>query len=57
MYNTPPTYAIYITGLVFEWLKKKGGLTGIEKINVAKANLLYDFIDATDFYHCPVSKI
>jgi phosphoserine aminotransferase len=56
MYNTPPTYAIYITGLVFEWLKKKGGLAEIEKINISKANLLYDLIDTTDFYHCSVVK-
>ncbi|HJT51489.1 MAG TPA: 3-phosphoserine/phosphohydroxythreonine transaminase [Nitrosospira sp.] len=56
MYNTPPTYAMYITGLVLEWLKKKGGLAAMEKINVAKAELLYNFLDATDFYHCPVAK-
>ena len=54
MYNTPPTYAIYITGLVFAWLKNKGGLAAIEKINIAKANVLYDLLDNTDFYHCPV---
>lgn len=56
MYNTPPTYAIYIMGLVFEWLLKLGGLTAIEQININKANLLYDLFDTTDFYHCPVSK-
>ena len=56
MYNTPPTYAMYITGLVLEWLKKKGGLAEMEKINIAKANLLYDYLDTTDFYHCPVAK-
>ena len=56
MYNTPPTYALYITGLVFEWLKRKGGLTEIEKINIAKATLLYEFLDSSDFYHCPVAK-
>lgn len=56
MYNTPPTYALYITGLVFEWLKRKGGLTEIEKINIAKATLLYEFLDSNDFYHCPVAK-
>ena len=54
MYNTPPTYAMYITGLVFAWLKKKGGLAAMEKINIAKANLLYGLLDNTDFYHCPV---
>ncbi|SEF76541.1 3-phosphoserine/phosphohydroxythreonine transaminase [Nitrosomonas ureae] len=56
MYNTPPTYAMYITGLVFAWLKNKGGLVMMEKINIAKANLLYDLLDNNDFYHCPVAK-
>jgi len=56
MYNTPPTYAMYITGLVFAWLKKQGGLAAMEKINMIKANLLYDYLDSTDFYHCPVAK-
>ncbi|UJP08053.1 MAG: 3-phosphoserine/phosphohydroxythreonine transaminase [Nitrosomonas sp.] len=56
MYNTLPTYAMYITGLVFAWLKKQGGLAAMEKINTAKANLLYDYLDSTDFYHCPVAK-
>jgi phosphoserine aminotransferase len=56
MYNTPPTYPMYIAGLVFEWLKKKGGLAAMEKINIAKAKLLYDLFDITDFYHCPVAR-
>ena len=56
MYNTPPTYPMYIAGLVFEWLKKKGGLAAMEKINVAKAKLLYDLLDTADFYHCPVAR-
>jgi phosphoserine aminotransferase len=56
MYNTPPTYAMYITGLVFAWLKNKGGLTAMETINITKAHLLYDVLDSTDFYHCPVVK-
>jgi len=50
MINTPPTYSIYIAGLVFEWLLAQGGVAQIEKINIAKANLLYDYIDSTDFY-------
>lgn len=54
MYNTPPTYAIYVAGLTFQWLKKIGGVAAIEKINIAKARLLYDFIDADPFYRCPV---
>lgn len=56
MYNTPPTYPMYIAGLVLEWLKKRGGLAAMEKINIAKAKLLYDLLDTTDFYHCPVTK-
>ncbi len=57
MYNTPPTYAIYIAGLVFQWLKKNGGVAAMEKTNVAKAGLLYDAIDASNgFYNCPVNK-
>jgi len=50
MLNTPPTYAIYVAGLVFKWLKAQGGLAGIEAINARKAALLYDFLDASDFY-------
>ncbi len=53
MYNTPPTYAIYIAGLVFEWLKKRGGLAEMEKVNIRKAAKLYDCIDASTFYRCP----
>ncbi|MBA4382923.1 MAG: 3-phosphoserine/phosphohydroxythreonine transaminase, partial [Sideroxydans sp.] len=41
MYNTPPTYGIYMAGLVFQWLKKNGGIAAMEKNNIAKANLLY----------------
>jgi phosphoserine aminotransferase len=50
MVNTPPTYSIYIAGLVFEWLLEQGGVAAIEKVNVAKSKLLYDYIDSTDFY-------
>jgi phosphoserine aminotransferase len=55
MYNTPPTWAIYIAGLTFAWLKnqKEGSLLGLEAIehrNTIKANLLYDFIDQSSFY-------
>ena len=49
MYNTPPTYAMYITGLVLAWLKKQGGLAAMEKINIAKADLLYNYLDSTGF--------
>ncbi len=55
MYNTPPTYAIYIAGLVLQWLKRLGGLVAIEKINIAKSQILYQYIDSTNFYQCPVS--
>ena len=55
MYNTPPTYAIYIAGLVFKWLKERGGLAAMEKTNIRKAALLYDYLDASDFYHSPVA--
>jgi phosphoserine aminotransferase len=55
MYNTPPTYAIYIAGLVFQWLKRQGGVAAIEQRNTAKACLLYDYLDSTDFYYNPVA--
>jgi len=54
MYNTPPTYGWYLAGLVFEWLKEKGGLEAISMVNHTKARLLYDAIDASDFYANPV---
>jgi phosphoserine aminotransferase len=55
MYNTPPTYAWYIAGLVFEWLKKKGGLAEMGRINERKARKLYDYIDTSGgFYKNPV---
>jgi len=55
MLNTPPTWAIYIAGLVFDWLQAQGGLPGIEQHNRAKARRLYDVFDATEFYRCPVA--
>jgi phosphoserine aminotransferase len=56
MYNTPPTYAIYIAGLVFKMLKAKGGLAAMEKVNRAKAKLLYDALDASKFFKSPVAS-
>jgi phosphoserine aminotransferase len=56
MYNTPPTYAIYIAGLVFQWLKARGGVAAMEQQNIAKANLLYGALDASDFYVTKVAK-
>ncbi len=50
MYNTPPTYAIYIAGLVFKWLKQQGGVAAMEARNIVKAGLLYDALDSSDFY-------
>ena len=54
MYNTPPTYSWYLAGLVFKWLKGKGGLAAMAQINERKAGLLYDAIDGSDFYANPV---
>ncbi|WP_019141741.1 3-phosphoserine/phosphohydroxythreonine transaminase [Noviherbaspirillum massiliense] len=56
MYNTPPTYGIYIAGLVFQWLKKQGGVAAMERRNVEKATLLYDYLDSTDFYSNNIAK-
>lgn len=50
MFNTPPTYSMYIAGLVFKWLKAQGGIQAIEARNVAKARLLYDAIDHSTLY-------
>lgn len=50
MFNTPPTYAWYLSGLVFKWLKEQGGVAAIEEVNRAKAALLYNYIDQSDFY-------
>ena len=54
MYNTPPTYSWYIAGLVFKWLKDKGGIDAMAEINKRKADKLYAAIDASDFYKNPV---
>ena len=56
MYNTPPTYAIYIAGLVFRQLLDTGGVAAAEERNVAKADLLYDYLDGSDFYANPVAR-
>ena len=56
MYNTPPTYSIYIAGLVFKWLKRQGGMAAIEARNIAKAALLYDAIDNSNLYLNRVEK-
>jgi phosphoserine aminotransferase len=57
LYHTPPTFAIYIIGLVMEWIEAEGGITAIEKRNEAKAKMLYDAIDSSGgYYVCPVEK-
>lgn len=50
MYNTPPAYAIYVLGLVLEWIDSMGGLEVMQERNIKKANLLYDYLDSSDFY-------
>ena len=55
LYHTPPTFAVYVVGLVLEWIESLGGIAGIQKRNDAKAKLLYDAIEASGgFYRCPV---
>jgi phosphoserine aminotransferase len=56
MLNTPATYAMYIAGLVFKWLKALGGVKEIEKRNIEKAKLLYDLLDSSAFYSNPVAQ-
>ncbi|MFQ5578367.1 MAG: 3-phosphoserine/phosphohydroxythreonine transaminase [Anaerolineae bacterium] len=53
LFNTPPTFGIYVVALVMEWLAAEGGLTAIEARNRHKASLLYSAIDGSDFYYCP----
>jgi len=55
MLNTPPTFGVYIAGLVFQWLKKAGGIAAIEQRNIEKAKLLYDYIDRSSLYRNPVA--
>src|SRR5258707_10796392 len=57
LYHTPPTFAVYIVGLVLEWIESEDGVQGMEKRNEAKAKLLYDTIESSGgFYRCPVEK-
>jgi phosphoserine aminotransferase len=56
LFNTPPTYSIYMAMLVFEWLKELGGIPGMEVINRKKAALLYDFLDASAMFKSPIAK-
>jgi phosphoserine aminotransferase len=57
MYNTPPTFAIYIAGLVFKWIKAQGGVAAMEARNAAKAALLYGCLDSTGFYQTRVDPV
>lgn len=56
MINTPPTFAWYLSGLVFEWLLEQGGVTAMQAINQQKAELLYGYIDQSGFYANPIAK-
>jgi phosphoserine aminotransferase len=56
MYNTPPTYGIYIAGLVFKWLKANGGLAAMEQLNIRKAAMLYDYIASSSLYVSPIAS-
>jgi len=56
LYNTPPTYSIYFAKLVFEWVKSKGGVKAMQEINERKAAKLYDAIDKSELFKCPVNK-
>lgn len=56
MYNTPPTFSLYLAGLVFKWLKEQGGLNAMAERNQRKANKLYAYIDSSGFYANPVEK-
>ena len=56
MYNTPPCYTIYVLGKVLHWVESKGGAAGIHKLNVEKADYLYNFLDNSDFYHATAQK-
>jgi len=56
MLNTPASYSMYIAGLVFKWIKQLGGLAELEKRNIEKSALLYDFLDQSGFFRNPVAK-
>ena len=56
LYNTPPAYGIYICGKVFKWIKKMGGLKEMQKRNIEKAKVLYDFLDSSKLFKGTVRK-
>jgi len=55
MYNTPPTFGIYMAGLIFQWIQRQGGVAALQARNIAKAQLLYDFLDQSAFFENRVS--
>lgn len=55
MYNTPPTYCVYIAKLMFEWIRDAGGVRAIEEMNYMKANMIYNYIDASKMFKSPVA--
>ena len=57
MSYAPATFAIYLLALVTDWIKENGGIAGIEKMNNEKAKILYDFLDESSFYSCPVKGL
>lgn len=56
MFNTPPTYSIYVAGLVFEWIKNMGGIEVMERVNQEKATILYDYLDASQMFSATTAK-
>ena len=56
LYNTPPSFGIYIAGLVFKWIKNQGGLSVVQEKNEVKAKLLYNAIDQSDMFYCPIPE-
>lgn len=56
MLNTPPTYAIYLSGLVFDWIEENGGINAMEEMNIKKSNILYDIIDSSSLYKGTADK-
>ncbi len=54
LYNTPPSFSIYVTKLVIEWLKEQGGVSAIEEQNRMKSSLLYHFLDESKLFTSPV---
>ncbi|MDP8266386.1 MAG: 3-phosphoserine/phosphohydroxythreonine transaminase [Candidatus Aceula meridiana] len=57
MANTPPCYSIYIAGLVFQWIKEKGGLAVMQKVNQDKAKILYDYLDNSKLFKSPIERL